>query len=248
VQVQAIKTKKFIPAKSEDIFAVLDEYLEKIEEGSVLAVTSKIVAICEGNYYSADSISKNELIRKTAQLYLPKESKKYDATLTITNNLLISNAGIDESNSDGYYVLWPKEPQKSANEIRKYLSNKFKLKNFGIIITDSITTPLRWGTTGIAIAHSGFMALNDYVGKPDIFGRTLQMTKSNIANGLAAAAVLAMGEGAEQTPMALISDLSSIQFQDRNPSEEELKNLKIDIQDDLYSALLKSVKWERGEN
>lgn len=246
MQVQAIKTKKIVPSKSEDIFVVLDEYLDNIEEGSVLAVTSKIVAIFEGNYYKSDSISKEDLIKKTAEFYLPKESKKYDITLTITGNLLIANAGIDESNADGYYVLWPEDPQKSANKIWEYLVKKYNLKNIGVIITDSVTTPLNWGTTGISIAHSGFLAVNDYIGKTDIFGREMQMTKSNIANGLAAAAVLAMGEGAEQTPVALISDLPSIQFQDRNPSNKELEELKINIDDDLYSALLRSVKWERG--
>ena len=96
------------------------------------------------------------------------------------------------------------------------------------------------------VAHSGFAALNDYRGKPDLFGRALRMTTVNVANALAVAAVLIMGEGSESTPMALISDLPFVQFQSRNPSKKELAALRIDPADDLYAPLLTSVAWQKG--
>jgi len=126
------------------------------------------------------------------------------------------SAGIDESNSNGFYILHPKDLQETANKIRIYLCKRFKLKNVGVLITDSKTTPLRWGTTGVALAHSGFLALNDYIDTPDIFGRKLKVTKVNISDGLAAAAVLVIGEGREQTPLAIISETASVKFQVSN--------------------------------
>src|SRR5262249_11461727 len=160
-----------------------------------------------------------------------------------TNNMLVPTAGIDESNADGNYILWPKNPQKSANAIREYLSNQYQLRDIGVVITDSKTTPLRWGVTGIALAHSGFLALNNYIGVPDIFGRKLEHTKVNVADSLAAAAAFVMGEGAEQMPMAILSDLPQVVFQQRNPTEQELQELHIHMEDDLYAPFLNAVSW-----
>ncbi len=57
-----------------------------------------------------------------------------------------------------------------------------------------------------------------------------------------------MGEGNEQTPLAVIKNIPFVQFQDRNPTEEELDELKISLDDDLYAPLLKAVKWKKGGN
>ena len=105
---------------------------------------------------------------------------------------------------------------------------------------------MRWGVTGITIAHSGFKALNDYREKPDIFGRKLKVTQTNIMDGLASSAVLAMGEGKEQTPLALLEDIPFVRFHARNPSQRELKDLHISVEDDLYAPLLQSAKWKQG--
>jgi len=241
-----IKTNKILPKQS-NIFAVLDKYLLSLEDGSILAITSKIVSICEGNVARSGEIAKEELVKSEANLYLPPTSNKYEYSLTIKNGILVPASGIDESNSNGHYVLWPKDPQKSANEIREYLIKRFGLKKVGIIITDSKTTPLRWGTTGVCIAHSGFKALNNYIGEPDIFGAKMQVTKANVADALATSAVLVMGEGREQTPIALISDVPFVKFQKNNPTKKELDDLKIDIEDDLYAPILKSVKWQQKD-
>ena len=72
------------------------------------------------------------------------------------------------------------------------------------------------------------------------------MTKSAVADALATAAVLAMGEGNEQTPLAVIEDVPFVQFQQRNPNKKELTELTIDPKDDLYAPLLKGVKWRKG--
>lgn len=245
--VTSFKTHK-ITQTDTDLLKILDQYINDLKENSVLAVTSKIVSITEGSLLKIEEgLDKDKLIEENSQFYLPRESNKYNVSFTITNNILSASAGIDESNGNGFYILWPKNAQESANKIREYLANKFGLKNFGVIITDSKTTPLRWGVTGISLAHSGFNALNDYIGKPDLFGRPFQFEKLNIADSLAGAAVLEMGEGSEQTPLAVISDLKNAEFQDRNPSKEELESLKINMKDDLFGAFLEKVDWEKGE-
>ena len=245
MKVTTIRTEKITPFKI-SLFEVLDRNLKDFKEESVLAITSKIVSICEGRVVKIGKEDKNSLIKKEADWYLPRSLSKYNFILTIKNNILLPSAGIDESNSNGHFVMWPKDPQKTANQVRDYLINRFNLKKAGVIITDSKTTPLRWGTGGVAIAHSGFKGLNNYIGKPDIFGRTLLVTQANIMDALAVAAVLTMGEGKEQTPLAVIEELPFVQFQQRNPTQKELKDLRIEIEDDLYAPLLTKVNWQKG--
>ena len=160
--------------------------------------------------------------------------------------MLIPTAGIDESNGDGYYILWPRDPQQTANDVRAYLQRRFHRTHVGVIITDSKTTPLRVGVTGIALACSGFQALNDYVGTKDLFGRALLITKVNVVDALATAAVLVMGEGSEQTPLAVLGELPFVTFQDRDPSPAEVQQLRIAVEDNLYGPLLTSVQWHKG--
>lgn len=238
--VTPIKTK--IISAQDKIEAILDEYVHELKDGSILAITSKIISIIEGNVRDHEE-SKDELIEEEAELYLKTRS---GFALTIKDNILIPSAGIDQSNSDGKYILWPKEPFSSAWKIREYLAKKFGIHNLGIIVTDSKTSPLRYGTTGIAIAHCGFRALHDYRGKADIFGRKLEVTQANYADALASATVLVMGEGNEMVPMALIEDLPFVNFDSNSPTEEEIQNLKISLDDDIYGPLLSSVAWKNG--
>ena len=242
MNIVAIKTEK-ITSKSITLFELLNKYVENLEDGSILAITSKIVSLCEGRVIPIEGSDKDELIKNEADLYLPKEENRYNLYLTIKDSILAVSAGVDESNANGYYVLWPKDSQDTANKIREYLTRKFNIKNLGVIITDSKTTPLRWGVTVVCIAHSGFASLKDYIGTPDLFGREFKFEKQSIVDSLATSAGVVMGEGNEQTPMAVITDIPFVEFQDRNPTEEEIKELRIDIEDDVYAPILKSASW-----
>jgi F420-0:gamma-glutamyl ligase len=102
------------------------------------------------------------------------------------------------------------------------------------------------GASGVALGWSGFEALKDYRGKPDIFGRPFKVSRANIAGGLASAAVLVMGEGAEQTPIVLIENLPFIKFHDRNPSPEELGYMNFPINEDIFAPLLNNMGWQKG--
>ena len=245
MRVQAIKTHRI--AQDRDLHALLGRYVTALEERSILAITSKIVSICQGRLVPAGSVDKQALVEREAELYLPPSSSRYHISLTVKEHLLIPMAGVDESNAQGQYVLWPLDAQGVANRVRVHLRERFALQHVGVLIADSKTTPLRWGVTGTAIAHSGFLAVNDYRGRPDIYGQSLQMTTVNVADALAAAAVLVMGEADEQTPLAVLGDLPFVCFQDRDPSLEELQRRWIDMEDDLYAPLLQGVEWREGK-
>jgi len=245
MQITSIKTHK-ITVEDTDILKIIDQYITELPENSILAVTSKIVAICEGGVVPIESVDKEKLVISEADKYLPKETNTFGLIVTIKDGILAVNAGIDESNIEGYYVLWPKNAQTTANSIRHHLQQKFGLKNVGVVITDSKTTPLRWGVTGISIAQSGFVALNNLIGTPDIFGRLMKMTTVNVVDGIAVSAALVMGEGSEQTPIAIVTDIPFVQFQEHNPTEEELKLLDIEPETDVYGVLLNNAPWKKG--
>lgn len=245
MQIRPIKTDKIV-ANAASLLQILDKHVKELPDESILAITSKIVAIADGDIASSQNKQKTDFVTSQADHYLPLEASRYGLYLTITNNVLIPNAGIDESNGDNIFIFWPKNPQKTANLVRKHLMNKFGLNKLGVVITDSKITPLRVGTTGLALGYSGFKPTHSYIGEPDLFGKPMRMTKSSIVDGLAAAAVLIMGEGSESTPIALITDVDFVEFVDHDPTAEEVASLTIDKQDDLYAPLLEAVKWQKG--
>lgn len=244
MNITAIGTHK-ITNWDTDLFKILDRHLHGMKERSILAITSKIVSICEGRVVKIGTKDKDELVRLEADYYIPQKESRYKVALTIKNGLMLPSAGIDESNTGGYFVLYPKNPQKTANTVRQYLKKRFGLNYVGVIITDSKTSPLRWGTTGVAIGYSGFVPLNDYIGKKDLFGRKLKVTKASVVDGLAVSAVVVMGEGREQTPLAVISDTPFVKFKKNDPSQKELEDLKISLADDLYAPILTRAPWKK---
>jgi putative folate metabolism gamma-glutamate ligase len=244
MNVRPIKTHRITDDR--DLLALLDRYLPSLGERSILAITSKVVSICQGRLVPVGGVDKQALIEREADLYLPRSVSRYHVSLTIKDHLLIPSSGLDESNADGQYVLWPEDAQGVANRVRAHLCRRFARRHLGVIVTDSKTVPLRWGVTGVTIAHSGFVALRDEIGRPDIFGRALEMTKVNVADALAAAAVLVMGESDEQTPLAVIEDLPFVRFQERDPTPEELQDRWIGMEDDLYAPLLQGAPWRTG--
>lgn len=244
--VTAYKTSKIVVGS--DLFKILDSYLPKIHEKSLVVITSKIVSICQGRVVKNDgTIDKRRLIRREAQLYMEEENlTKWGIVLTVKNDTLIASSGIDESNGNGYFILWPKDIEKTASAIWNYVRAKHHLKHMGVIIADSHTTPLRWGVTGIGIGWCGFEPLNNYIGQPDIFGRLLHVTKASVLDGLASSAVLVMGEGKEQTPLSVITDVPFVRFTDHPPTRTEIKALHISMKEDIFSPLLNTPLWKNG--
>ncbi|MEM3526369.1 MAG: coenzyme F420-0:L-glutamate ligase, partial [Candidatus Jordarchaeaceae archaeon] len=140
------------------------------------------------------------VIRESEKIY----GGVYRAMLTLKDNILQANAGIDKSNvPSGYAVLLPENPTRSAHTIRNQIYEKTGRK-IGVIIADSRTQPLRLGTTGFALAVAGFKPVIDERGKKDIYGNVLRITRRAIADNLACAAEILMGEGSEQIPVVII--------------------------------------------
>lgn len=243
MKINSYRTHKIIPQES--IFKIIEHYIPAMPNKSILVITSKIISLCQNRVRRKEEVpDKFTLIQEEADLYLEGDySKKYGICLTIKNGILIPTAGIDESNSDGNYVLYPENIQEEAARIWEFLKRHYRCQQVGVLISDSHTTPLRRGVTGIGLGWCGFEALYNYIGQPDIFGNPLRVTQSNVVDGLAAAAVCVMGEGQEQTPLVLISEAEKIVFQDRPPSEEECRALSIALEDDLYAPLMTAVAW-----
>ena len=239
MKITPIKTKAIEPNTiSLDDF--LDMYVPPLHTDSIIAITSKVVSICEGVTVKMGTVTKSELIHAESEYYLPADNT-YGLSLTIKQGTLIINAGIDESNGHEHYILWPKDPIASAVRIRKYLMEKNSIPNLGVVITDSRTMPLRWGVFGTAIAHAGFVGLKNYIGVKDIFRRPLVHTQANIAEGLAASAVLVMGEGNEQTPIAIVEDVPFVEFTDKPNIIDP-----ISLEADIYAPMLTNVQWRKG--
>ncbi len=226
MNIKAVKTKVF--AEHEDLFAFVTRAIRRVPEGAVIVVTSKIVALAEGRTRIVKTEKEKEaLIREESELVI---KTKY-VYLTVKDGTVLANAGVDESNADGAgkIILLPKDSYMAASELRTKLRKHYGVKKLGILITDSRILPLRAGVVGVALGYAGFKGLRDYRGTPDIFGRKLKFTQTDIADGLATAAVLVMGEGKECQPLALITDapITFANTVDRN-------ELRIDPKDDMY--------------
>ncbi len=236
MNVTPIKTEKVSP-NEQTLISVLDRNLEHFPDHSILAISAKIISLCEGRIADL-SKDKEALIKQEADYFLPKKFRKHKASGTIIHHAFIGAAGIDESNAAGHYVLLPKDPQQAANTIYQYLKKRFNVKRAGVLITDSHSTPMRRGASGIALAYRGFIGLKDYRGKPDVFGRKLIMEQANIADALAATAVLMMGEGDEQTPLALFENIPNITFSNTAPTKKELGQFFVDLEDDIFFPII----------
>ena len=234
-----VKTRVMMPPK-DDLYAVMDKALPKLREGDIILITSKVVSIHQGRCVPTAHVpDKDALIIKEAEQYIPRHKVPGQwAVLTIKRHTLIPSSGIDESNANGHYILWPRHINETAREIGQHLRKKYGLKNLGVIITDSHTVPMRWGVIGISIGFWGFNPLKDYRGTRDIFGRRLEMTQANIPDALSAIAVMLMGEGNERVPIVIARKVPGVRFTARN----YYRDFVIAPKTDLYGPLLKVFK------
>lgn len=236
MQILPVKTRRLTPPQDNLLDALLPA-LPPLREKDLLAITSKVVSLDEGHCLPLDAAPKSTLIAAQADHALPPHSLAgHDFQLTIKHSVLLPSAGIDESNSGGYYTLLPADPFASAQRLWHALREHFGLQDLGILITDSHCVPLRYGTVGISLGHWGFRPLRSYLQTPDLFGRSLQHSRLNLADSLAAAAVLTMGEGNESTPAALLRGVPNLEFTSQNNPAD----LCIPPREDLYAPLLRA--------
>ncbi len=242
LQVQALKTEIF--HARQDLGKFLLENLKPFSnenlENSILVVTSKILSLAEARL-RPDHENKLDLIREEADQYLGEIGQA--CHLTIKHGLLMVGAGIDLSNSETQdYILLPQDPFASADKICREIKSTRKLKNFGILISDSRTLPLRKGVLGCGLAYAGFLAIKNLIGEKDLFARKLKMTQVNLLDALAGSAVMMMGEGAEQQPLALLRG-APVQFTDEKTENE----IVIEATEDLYYPMYRDLILKNKE-
>ncbi|MDR1683930.1 MAG: coenzyme F420-0:L-glutamate ligase [Elusimicrobiota bacterium] len=223
-----VKTEVFKAKQNLPVF--IFKHLPRVSDGSIIAVSSKVAALWENRIFAASDFEKQ--IKKESSHYL-KTALCY---LTIKDGMIMTNAGIDKSNAAGKIILLPKDSYKAAAKLRGALIKKYKVKNLGIILTDSMILPLRAGVIAAAVGYAGFEGVKDYRGKKDINGRKLKLTLVNIADSLATAAALVMGEGAEQCPLAVIEN-ALVKFSAKTKKAE----IKYPAPQDLYYPLLQNL-------
>lgn len=230
-----IKTRTFIPPQ-DNLFTVLDESLTDVQEGDVIVVTSKVVSIHEGRCVPMEGTDKSELVRREAEYIFNPEDRVHP--LTITHHALISAAGIDESNSSGYYTLLPEKPFESAQEIYQYLRKRFNREHLGVIITDSHSLLFRYGAMSVSIGYWGFVPVESHVGRADLFGRLMKFSSTNIVDSISAGCALVTGECDESQPVVIVRNVPNVVFTDVDVREK----LLIPFEEDIYKSLFKDFK------
>ncbi len=243
MQVLPIHTRPLLAPKDSLLDALVEARLT-LRDGDIVAISSKVVAIHEGATVPLDAAEKEELIKAQATWYQKgTRASRWRTWFTIAGGAFVGSAGVDESNGNGHYILYPKDPFKSAKMLRAWLMKTYGVQEIGVIITDSMSTPLRRGAIGFALAWDGIDPLRDYRGTQDIFGRTIKIELANLIDALAASAVLVMGEGAECTPVALIRDAKNITLKNRS---KKLDQLIVEPENDIFAPLFWNKRWKRG--
>lgn len=199
----------------------------RLEDGDILAISSKVVALSQGRIVRYDTVKPSRRARILGMKYslepglveiILREADEvyggvYRAILALKNKIFVPNAGVDLSNApEGYAILWPEDPKAAARRIKGDLEKEFQAK-IGVIIVDSCCTPLRAGTTGIALAVAGFKPVIDERGKKDLFGKELKITRHALADDLASAVHVLMGETDRRVPAVIIRD-SGVEIED----------------------------------
>lgn len=194
-----------------------------IRADDIVVITSKVVAACEDAYVDLNAITVSDEAREKAdgtgrspEFYqaVMNETARMNgkiighcpgALLTLLHpepkiSIVSVNAGMDQSNvPDGFALGWPRDSAASARRLKSELG-------CAVIVIDSCCMPLRTGISAFALACAGIDPARDEIGKPDLFGRALRMTRDNVVDELAAATSLIMGNAAQATPAVIVRD------------------------------------------
>ena len=222
-----------------------------IQEGDILALSSKAVATVEGRMIDLKKIQptaeaeewsrrcggsptfRQAVLNETKRLHGKVLPGCPQAMLTELKpdglkegTILVANAGLDESNTEkGSCIGWPEDPMKSVRMLRDKLKHP-------ILLTDSTCRPRRQGVTAQALVVSGLDPLRSLVGSKDLFGKKLRMTQEAVADQLATAANMLMGNADASVPAVIIRNhgIPFTTFEGWVPG--------IEPQDDLFQAAI----------
>lgn len=221
-----------------------------IRGGDIVAVTSKVVGVDEGRVVELKGVRPTARARELARVsgldpafvrVVVDEADRVfgavpGAVLTLKAGMLVANSGADRSNAPpGKAVLWPAKPWTSAERLRRTVQRQAR-GPVGVVVADSHCEPLRLGTSGVALACAGFLPVDDVRGRRDLFGQTMRVTQRAVADALASAAVLAMGEVDESTPAAIIRG-SGVETFARRLTPAERRSVHISPDKDLFASV-----------
>ena len=256
--VHALKTP--LIQAGDDLAAVLTDASSRstargIRDGDVIVVAESPVATAEGSAVVLEGVvpsaravelaSRYRLDPRVAEVILRESDEVVGGIdgflLSMVHGTLLPNAGVDLSNTPpGTALPLPKDPDGSAVRLRQALEQRTGAK-VGVIIADSRTHAMRLGCSSVAIGCAGIRAVIDERGKRDLFGRELHVTQRAVADNIASAAVLLMGETDESVPAALVRGLGL-------PIEEVSGVPSIDAAECLFMGVaLRQARGERGE-
>ena len=195
-----------------------------LEDNDVLVVAQKIVSKAEGRLISLDMVepsaeaerraSETEKDPRLVELILRESVAvvRQMRNLIITENklgIVMANAGIDQSNVEvGSALLLPENPDQSAELLRAALKSELDV-GVGVVIADSIGRAWRRGIIGHAIGVAGIGAVIDMRDTHDLYGRELRVTEIAIADEIAAAGTLLMGQAQEGIPVVIVRGFSA---------------------------------------
>jgi len=221
-----------------------------LDDGDVIVVAHKVVSKAEGRVIRLKDIRPSERAKEIARVtvrdprlveLILQEAK---STVKATREILIVenkqgwiciNAGVDKSNVEGEdaYVLLPIDPDDSAQRIRSEILKRTG-KRVAVVITDTYSRPFRRGQVEFAIGIAGIGPFRDYRGKKDLFGHVLKVKNTAVADEIACAAELLMGQGGESMPVVIIKNLGNITVREDVSSSE----LLISKDEDLFKNTL----------
>ena len=220
---------------------------EEFLDNDIIAVSSKFLSMSKGRLVNLNDVDISEeadrladrlsLDPRFAQLVLQEADMIIGGVprfaLAIKNGVIAPNAGIDKSNvPDGHVMLYPEYPFKDAEDLKNVIHQTLG-KRVGVVVTDSRLMPLRMGTTGLAISVAGFEPLEDECGKQDLFGNILNVTKRALADQIATAVQLIMGEADDGFPIVLVRALNGAPWRMTN-RPLSTKNLAVDYDTCIY--------------
>ena len=215
-----------IIGEGDDIVAALLEGISRseaaqIEDGDIIVIAETALATAEGSVVCLESVTPDSASITLGRTYgidprlvevVVRESDEVVGgipghLLCMRGGTLLPNAGVDASNAPpGCVVLLPRNPDQSARRIASEFHARTGARS-GVIVADSRTHAMRSGCSGVAIGCYGIPSVIDARGKRDLFGRPLEVTKQALADNIASAAEIVMGEADESTPAALIRGL-----------------------------------------
>src|SRR6185312_12048503 len=192
--------------------------------GDMIVVTQKIVSKAEGRVVDLATVVPSARAREVAEK-VGKDARLVEVILSESvrivrehpgvlvvehrNGFIMANAGVDRSNVAGgaerdVVLLLPSDPDAAARQLRARFEARFGA-SLGVIVSDSFGRPWRQGTVGVALGAAGLPALNDLRGQPDLFGHALEVSETALADEVASAASLLMGQANEAHPVIIVS-------------------------------------------